>query len=227
MTPLGLTSTVVFPGYMGGIDWGGVSVDPGRRLMIVNSDQVGNYDRLMPRAEANRLGLTAAKPGVVNYRNGDLPQLGTPYAVDVKPFLSPLGAPCQQPPYGMIAAVDLDTHKLVWSHPFGTAAGAGPLGFRSHLPIRMGVPNLGGSTVTAGGVVFIGASQDGMLRAYDEATGRPLWETRLPAGGQATPTVFKEPGGRETVVIAAGGNLALRARMGDELVAYALPAEGR
>ena len=227
MTPLGLTRTIVFPGYLGGIDWGGVSVDPGRRLMIVNSDQVGNYDRLMPRTEADRLGLRADKAGEAIYRNGDLPQMGTPYAVDVKPFLSPLGAPCQQPPYGVIAAVDLDTHKLVWSHPFGTAAGAGPLGLRSHLPIRMGVPNIGGSTVTAGGVVFIGASQDGMLRAYDEATGRPLWETRLPAGGQATPTVFKEPGGRETLVIAAGGNLALHTLMGDELVAYALPAAGR
>src|SRR5690606_21383903 len=111
------------------------------------------------------------------------PQRGTPYAVHLKPFLSPIGVPCTQPPFGTLSAVDLRTGKLAWSRPFGTTAGSGPMGIALRMPLPMGVPNVGGSVTTRGGVTFIGASQDSYFRAFDTRTGRELWRTKLPAGG--------------------------------------------
>lgn len=222
MTPLAMTPTIVYPGYLGGMDWGSVSIDQRRQLLFVNSSRLANLDRLMTRREAAALGLRAAREGVASDAAGALPMEGTPYAVDVAPFLSPLGVPCQQPPFGMLSAIDLRTRKLVWTRPFGTAAGSGPLGLKLGLPLPMGVPNLGGSLITGSGLLFIGASQDEMFRAIDTRNGRELWRARLPAGGQATPMTYKLPGGRQFVVIAAGGYAGLRTRQGDSLIAYAV-----
>ena len=151
-------------------------------------------------------------------------QAGTPYAVSVKPFLSPLVMPCTQPPYGMISAVDLKTRRVLWTHPFGSGVDSGPLTIRSRLPFGMGVPSIGGPVTTRGGLTFIAASQDNFLRAYETATGRELWKGRLPAGGQATPMTYRSAqSGRQFVVIAAGGHGGLLTTPGDYLVAYALP----
>jgi quinoprotein glucose dehydrogenase len=199
-------------------------VDTGRNLMIVNANRVGNYNRLMPRAEADRLGIKPFSASGHNYAGGPVAQWGTPYAVSVAPFLSPLLVPCTQPPYGMIAAVDLTTRRVVWSKPFGSGADSGPLTLHSHLPFSMGVPNIGGAVTTRGGVAFIGASQDDYLRAYDTATGRELWRARLPAGGQATPmTYWSAASGRQFVLIAAGGHGGLLTTPGDYIMAFALP----
>lgn len=222
MTPIAMKETIVYPGYLGGMDWGSVSIDARRQLLVVNSSRLANYNRLMTRQEANTRGLRAAREGVMSDAAGALPMEGTPYAVDVAPFLSPIGVPCQQPPFGMVSAVDLRTRKLVWTHPFGTAAGSGPMGLKLGVPLPMGVPNLGGSLVTASGLMFIGASQDEKLRVIDTRTGRELWRTALPAGGQATPMTYKLPGGRQYVVIAAGGYAGLQTRQGDSLIAYAV-----
>jgi len=222
MTPIAMTKTIVYPGYLGGMDWGSVSIDPRRQLLFVNTSRLANYNRLMTRQEARARGLHAARDGVMSDAAGALPMEGTPYAVDVAPFLSPLGVPCQQPPFGMVSAVDLRTRKLVWSRPFGTTAGSGPMGLKLGGALPMGAPNLGGSLVTASGLMFIGASQDEMLRAIDTRTGREVWRTALPAGGQATPMTYKLPGGRQYVVIAAGGYAGLRTRQGDSLIAYAV-----
>ena len=225
MTPLSTTRpTVTFPGFLGGMNWGGVSVDADAHLMIVNSDRVGNYNRLLTRAEADRLNLHPLSATVHGGVGGMVAQAGTPYAADIRPFLSPLGVPCTQPPFGMISAVDLQTRTLVWSHPFGTGADSGPLHISSHLPFTMGVPNIGGPVTTRGGVFFIGAAQDNYLRAFETATGRELWRGRLPAGGQSTPAVYwSDASRREFVVIAAGGHVGLQTTAGDEIVAYALP----
>jgi len=224
LTPVGMgKKTIIYPGYLGGMDWGSVSVDPARQLLLVNSDRVANIDRIISRATADARGLRPAKSGVVADTAGALPMTGTPYAVEVSPFLSPLGVPCQQPPYGMVSAIDLKTRKLAWTRPFGTAAGAGPLGLRLGLPLPMGVPNLGGSIATASGLMFVGASQDEYFRAIDVRSGRELWKAKLPAGGHATPMTYKLAGGRQYVVIAAGGNMSMHTHMGDALVAYALP----
>src|SRR5690606_30834214 len=120
------------------------------------------------------------------------------------PFLSPLFAPCQAPPYGRLSAVDLASGKLLWSRPIGTARDSGPLGLSLGLPLPMGVPNMGGSVTTRGGLIFIGATQDRYLRAVETKSGRVLWSERLPAGGQATPmTYLSRKSGRQFVAIAA------------------------
>jgi quinoprotein glucose dehydrogenase len=106
----------------------------------------------------------------------------------------------------------------------GTGQDSGPLGIPSELPFLMGVPNMGGTVTTRGGVIFIAATQDRYLRAFDEATGAELWSDRLPAGGQATPmTYLSEKSGRQFVAIAAGGHPMLAVKPGDYLIAYALP----
>ena len=226
LTPVGLQYAVVFPGYLGGFDWGGVTVDPDRHLLIANSSRFANYDRLITRAAADQKGL---KPVGADANNNDLSrgsaQGNTPYAADVAPFESPIGAPCQAPPYGYLSAIDLTTRKIVWTHPIGTAMDTGPFGWASHLPIAMGQPNEGASVVTRGGVLFIAATADRYIRAFDVTTGKQLWQARLPSGGQATPMTYLSPqSGRQFVVIASSGSM-LQAHGGakNALIAYALP----
>lgn len=225
MTPLGIDRpTLTWPGYLGGIDWGGVSVDPTRGLMIVNNNQVANYNRLIPRAQADEMGVKPMTAEHMSDVGGPVPQMGVPYAAHITPFLSPLAIPCQQPPYGMISAVDLATGEFVWSRRFGTSRDSGPLALPTFVPIPMGVPNIGGSLTTASGLVFIGATQEHAFRAYDAETGRLLWKARLPAGGNASPsTYWSAKSGRQFVVIPAGGHGAMLSGSSDEIVAYALP----
>src|SRR3546814_15750347 len=110
----------------------------------------------------------------------------------------------------MVSAVDLKSGKLVWTRRFGTSRDSGPLALPTFLPIPMGVPNIGGSVATASGLMFIGATQEHMLRAYDSRTGPALWKNRLPAGGQATPATYWSPKSkRHLVVNAAGGQGAM------------------
>jgi glucose dehydrogenase len=149
---------------------------------------------------------------------------GTPYVFAQTLFMSPLHVPCQPPPYGTINVLDLRTRKLLWSKALGTAAESGPFGLPSRLPIRMGVPNMGGSVVTAGGLVFIAAAQDRMLRAYDIDTGRELWHAQLPAVAAATPMTYVSPTtGRQYVVIASGGHYGIPGPEGGYVLAFALP----
>jgi quinoprotein glucose dehydrogenase len=225
MTPLSTKHpTLTWPGYLGGIDWGGVSVDPVRGLMIVNNNQVANYNRLIPRAVADRQGIKPMNAEHMSDVGGPVAQMGVPYAARITPFLSPIAIPCQQPPYGRINAVDLKTGKLVWSKLFGTSRDSGPLALPTFVPIPMGVPNIGGSVATASGLTFIGATQEHMFRAYDSTTGRLLWKARLAAGGNASPsTYWSSASGRQFVVIAVGGHGAMLSGSSDELVAYALP----
>mgnify|MGYP000654217793 FL=1 len=206
------------------MNWGSVSVDPVSRIMIVNSSHVSNYNQLLTRAQANAIGLKAIpKPSFENIA-GPVAQEGTPYAASIKAFLSPLLAPCTQPPFGMISAVDLNTRKIIWQKPFGTARDSGPLLLKMSLPMPMGVPNIGGSVITASGLAFIGATQEHMIRAYDIKTGKELWKGRLPAGGNATPMIYwSAKSGRQFVVIAAGGHGGILSGYSDQLVAFALP----
>lgn len=226
LTPPGFTPSISYPGFLGGMNWGGVSIDRDRNLMIVNSNYVGNYVRLIEREEADRLGARPVGMGAPPSPEGQMiqPQLGTPFAVSSLPFLSPLFAPCQAPPWGRISAVDLVSGKLVWSHPLGTARDSGPLGLPSLLPFTIGTPNLGGSVVTRGGVIFIAATQDKYLRAIDTLSGEELWRGRLPQAGQASPiTYMSEQSGRQFVVTASGGHAFLGTHPGDAIYAYALP----
>jgi quinoprotein glucose dehydrogenase len=225
MTPIGDDRpTITWPGALGGNNWGSVAVDPISRIMIVNSSHVINYNQLLPRAVANAMGLKpVAKPSFENVA-GPVAQQGAPYAASISPFLSPLVVPCTQPPYGLISAVDLNTRKLLWQKPFGTARDSGPMLLSTGLPIPMGVPNIGGAVVTASGISFIGATQEHMIRAYDIRTGRELWKGRLPAGGNASPiSYWSAKSGRQFVVIAAGGHGGILSGYSDQLIAFALP----
>lgn len=215
-TPPGETASLVYPGVAGGMNWGGVSVDPAHGVAIVNSMYVAATNQLIPRAEADEMVR----------RGGDAPQAmaGAPYAAQVATFYSPLNAPCNEPPYGRLSAVDLRTGALLWQRPVGTIRDAGPFGIATHLPIPMGLPNLGGTLTTRGGLVFMGAARERRFRAFDIRTGREAWSAALPNGGQANPMTYVSPvSGRQFVVIAAGGHPVLDMPAGDTLVAFALP----
>jgi quinoprotein glucose dehydrogenase len=169
------------------------------------------------------MGLVAGPQGYV----GGKPQAqeGTPFAAETGAFLSPIDVPCVRPPWALISAVDLRTGRKLWERPFGQARDNGPFGIPSMLPITMGVPAIGGSVVTAGGLVFIGASMERSFHAIDLRSGRILWKDRLPAAANATPMTYVSPrSGRQFVVVAAGGHPALRAPFGDYLIAWRLPS---
>ena len=218
--------TVQYPGYNGGNDWGGVSVDPVRGVLVANYNDMPNYVKLVPRAEADKLGIKprfASKQLSVSSHQID-PQWGVPYAVKVNagwrmPFTKLM---CKRPPYGGIRAVDISTGKTIWDEPFGTARRNGPFNIPTMLPFSIGTPNNGGPVTTASGLIFIGAATDDLLHAIDLRTGETVWTAPLPAGGQATPIVY-EQNGREYVVIFAGGHHFMETPMGDSIVAYALP----
>jgi quinoprotein glucose dehydrogenase len=216
-TPPSTQGTLVFPGNLGMFEWGGLAVDTDRQIAIANPISLPFVSRLIPRGPDNPV---EPKPGTKSGGSelGLQTQYGTPFGVMLNPFLSPLGLPCRQPAWGTIAAIDLKTNKIVWRKRIGTTRDSAPV----PLPFRMGMPMLGGPIVTAGGVVFISATADYFLRAFDVNTGKQLWEARLPAGGQATPMNYAA-GGKQYVVIAAGGHGSFGTKLGDHVIAYALP----
>lgn len=221
---------IQYPGYNGGTDWGGIAIDPVRGIIVANYNDMPNYNRLVPRAEAERIGFPAPRSQA---RGGDMgsgghgsqdPQAGTPYAIAVNPgWRLPLtGLLCKRPPYGGIRAIDLRTGRTIWDRPLGTARRNGPWNIPSMLPINIGTPNNGGAVVTAGGLVFIAAATDNLIRAIDIHTGKTVWQDTLPAGGQATPAAY-EVNGKQYIVIMAGGHHFMETPIGDAMIAYALP----
>ncbi|HET7086249.1 MAG TPA: membrane-bound PQQ-dependent dehydrogenase, glucose/quinate/shikimate family [Rhizomicrobium sp.] len=228
-TPLRFGASVRTPGELGGIDWGSVSVDEGRNVLVVNSNLMADWDELISRDQADREHLfTSRDPRAKDaprppYRGAAME--GTPYGLHFDGFLTPLGIPCQRPPYGYLAAVDLKSGKLLWQNPLGNASNSGPFGIALHLPFLLGTPNIGGSLVTRGGVIFIGATQDGYFRAVEEKSGKVLWEVKLPAGGHATPMSYRGRDGRQYVLIAAGGQSSFGTGRDDSLIAYRLKAQ--
>jgi quinoprotein glucose dehydrogenase len=144
---------------------------------------------------------------------------GTPYAVRRELLLSPFGIPCSPPPWGTLTAVNIETGSVRWEIPLGTTRDMAPFPFW----ITIGVPNLGGSIVTQSGLVFIGATTDHYLRAFDIENGAELWRARLPFGGNATPITYRlRKDGKQFVVIAAGGHVFSK-QAGDAIVAFTLP----
>lgn len=212
-TPQSTRGALQYPSNFGVIDWGSVSIDEGGKTMLVNSSHLPMTLTLIPRAVAD--GPNAPIGDHAQYS----PQRGTPYAASPLQMLSPLGIPCSAPPWGKLMAIDLATRTIKWQRPLGTTTDHAPFGIA--VP---GAPNLGGSVATAGGLLFVAATIDNYLRAFDLKTGKELWRGRLPAGGQAAPmTYVSRKTGRQYVVIAAGGHQVLQTRLGDYLIAFALP----
>jgi quinoprotein glucose dehydrogenase len=213
-TPPSLAGSVLYPGTAGGSNWGSVAIDPERRILVANTSNIANTIRLEPRGTGSEL-----REGHGELSRFDM--AGTPYVGVFGVLLSPWGIPCNAPPWGALKALDLASREVLWDVPFGTTGDLAPLG----IALRWGTPNMGGPIVTAGGVVFIGAAMDSRFRAYDLRSGEELWSAGLPAGGQATPMTYRvREGGRQYVVIAAGGHTQMRTRLGDSLVAFALPS---
>jgi quinoprotein glucose dehydrogenase len=211
---------ILLPGTVGGMNWGGLGFDPERRLVISNYSRLPNIVDMHPRADIDD---RAAGSGGTRPDQAIAPQSGTPFGVTRPMWLSLLDVPCLAPPWGYMTATDIDTGELVWAQPLGTGYDTGPLGIPSRLRIVMGTPNLGGPLVTAGGLTFIGAAQDNYLRAFETATGRLLWEARLPAGSQAGPMTY-EHDGRQFIAMTATGHARFETTEGDFLVVYALPS---
>lgn len=217
-TPPTEQGSIHYPQNTGGINWGSVTIDPERRLLITNMMRLASVVQLVPRAEYDAL---PDKQG--HWPLQIQPMHGTPYAMRSFPLLSPFGAPCSPPPWGTLVAVDLTTGKKRWEVPLGTLRDQAPFPIWA-VPAwkKLGAPNLGGSVATASGLVFIAAATDRTLRAFDAETGAELWSHRLPYNGNATPMTFRiGPDGRQLVVIAAGGHVG--SESGDALVAFALP----
>ncbi|HEX7689985.1 MAG TPA: PQQ-binding-like beta-propeller repeat protein, partial [Burkholderiaceae bacterium] len=220
-TPPSTQGSLIYPGNFGVFNWGGIAVDPRTGTAFMMPTYLAFTSTLVPRPDASTL-LVQTPPG--RKPPGALPPLnenfGAPYAAKIGPFLSPLGLPCQAPPWGYVAGADLRTGRIAWRHRNGTVRDLAPI----PLPFRMGVPGIGGPILTGGGVAFLSGTMDDYVRGYDAATGRELWRARLPAGGQATPMTYAAADGRQMLLVVAGGHGSTHTRPGDYVIAYALPA---
>ena len=213
-TPPSVRGSVVNPGFLGGVNWGGVGVDTARHVVVVNTIRVAMVATLIPTPLASAVSREEGTGATT------APALGAPYGSRRELLASPIGLPCSPPPWGTLDAVDIDAGRIIWQVPLGTMSDFAH--FR--VPARWGSPSLGGPLVTSTGLVFIAASMDHYLRAFDIETGRQLWKAALPASAQASPMTYRaRPGGRQYVVIAAGGHHTMHTRLGDYLIAFTLP----
>jgi quinoprotein glucose dehydrogenase len=203
-TPFYSESSVDYPVSVGGMDWGGLAFDPKRNILVVNSNNVLGAHHLAPHKGSD----------------GYSPLIGTPYRQVYDDMMSMFGAPCNAPPWGKLAGIDITTGKKIWEVPLGTTRDEAPWPLWFHL----GVPNQGGAITTASGLTFIAATTDRYFRAFSTETGKELWRVSLPAAGQSMPMTYRlNSNGKQYVVVAAGGHSALHNKQGDYVVAYALP----
>jgi quinoprotein glucose dehydrogenase len=213
-TPPSEQGTIVYPGNFGVFNWGSVAVDPERQIMFGMPVYLAFTVKMIPREDDTTRVVTGEGDPVFNEN------FGAPYAAEMGPFLSPIGIPCQEPAWGTIAGVDLTTGETVYQHVNGTVRDLSPI----PLPFKMGVPGIGGPIVTKGGVAFLSGSLDYFVRAYDLQTGAEIWQDRLPAGGQATPSTYRGADGNQYLVVVAGGHGSTGTRAGDYIIAYRLGA---
>jgi quinoprotein glucose dehydrogenase len=215
-TPPSLEGTLVVPSNVGGAHWGGVAFDPASEIVIVPVNHIAARVQLirLDQIDTNEMNANQSRLGDEYTR-----MHGTPYVMRRNMVTVPNGLPCTPPPWGALIAINLRTGARAWEVPLGDPANLRPeLAGRSTTPL--GLPNLGGPIVTAGGIAFIGATFDHFLRAFDVVTGQELWRGALPAGARATPMTY-QVGGRQFVVIAVGGGDEWGT--GDSVVAFALP----
>jgi quinoprotein glucose dehydrogenase len=209
-TPPSLEGTLVFPSNVGGVNWGSSAYDPQRHLLFADTNRLIILAKLIPRDKFQDARANATDSDRLH---GEFArQTGAPFGMYRTPLLAASGLPCNPPPWGTLAAVDLFTGKVVWNVPLG-----------SFIPGKnTGTITLGGPMATAGGLVFTAATMDNDLRAFDSDSGQELWKYELPAGGQATPMTYTLKG-KQYLIIAAGGHGKLNTKPGDYLLAFTLP----
>jgi quinoprotein glucose dehydrogenase len=224
-TPPSREGSIIVPSTAGGVNWGGVAIDPVSKVLVVNVLRMAHFAQLIPLGE-----VSADTGGTIEENMMGAPAVlrGTPYALKQMALLAPPATLCTAPPYAELVAVDLERGEILWRTTLGTwdhslpppMAGAP---FSLPLPLKWGTPTFAGPMITAGGLVFIGATGDDRFRAFDLGSGRELWSSGLPTSAFALPMSY-QAGGRQFVVIAAGGHAFIYPRPGDLVRAYALPA---
>lgn len=212
-TPPSLRGTVAMPSNIGGAHWGGVAWDAEHEVAILPVNHIAAFVQLLPTG-------TTALDSLRQYASRMQYQVnrlrGLPFYQIRGLLRAPDGTPCSPPPYGSLIAVDVRNRRVLWQRPLGFAPMFGS------TADSLGSPNLGGPVATAGDVVFIGATLDKRVRAFDSRTGRELWSADVPAGAKSTPMTYVGSDGRQYVVWAAGGDGGSFGRS-DAVVAFALP----
>ncbi len=212
-TPPSTNGSLVYPGNFGTFNWGGIAVDPENGVMFGMPTYLAFTSKLIPKETLGDVETNKGEQGVNANEGAD-------YAVEMGPFLSPLGVPCQQPPWGTIAGADLATGEIAYQRKNGTVQDLSPI----PLKLELGVPGIGGPIITKGGVAFLSAATENNFRAYDLKNGDVLWNVRIPAGGQATPMTYLNSKGEQMVVLVAGGHGSVGTTIGDYVLAYKLPS---
>ena len=202
---------LAYPDSAGGVQWGGVAFDPVSQVAVVNTSHIVQKIKLWDRASYDK------QPKDSGNENGFYPQIGAPYGMSLLNAQNWAGMPCWAPPFGEIVAIDMHTGDVKWRRPMGAVQQYG-----WYMPESMGSPTIGGPAITAGGVVFIGASMDAKVRAYSLDDGKELWSDNVMAPAVANPAVY-EYKGRQYVAFVAGGNSIMKDQVGDQVVVYALP----
>jgi len=215
-TPPSVQGTATVPWNGGGANWGGPAFDPARNLMVINTNRIAEILRLIPIEEIQK--QTQGERSFDIYASTTME--GTPYAIKKTMLLSPLGAPCNKPPWGGLTAVDISNGTIKWDVALGSIEEQLPL----RIPWELGMPGMGGPIITAGGLIFIAATFDQNFRAFDIDTGEELWRFKLPAGSQTTPITYSV-NGRQYVVLTSGGHGQLKNKRGDYVLAFALPEQ--
>ncbi len=210
-TPPSTNGSLIYPGNFGTFNWGGIAVDPENGVMFGMPTYLAFVSRLIPKEDVDETETNKGEQGVNANKGAD-------YAVEMGPFLSPLGVPCQQPPWGTIAGADLSTGEIAYQRKNGTVQDLSPL----PLKFELGIPGIGGPIITKGGLAFLAAATEDNFRAYDLKNGDVLWNVRIPAGGQATPMTYLNSKGEQMVVLVAGGHGSVGTTIGDYVVAYKL-----
>ncbi|MBY0373304.1 MAG: hypothetical protein K2Q23_04875, partial [Bryobacteraceae bacterium] len=193
-TPPSQQGTLLFPGNVGGANWGSASYDRERKLLFVAANRIATAVRLIPRDQFNQA-ATGERWGQ-EYAT----QSGTPFGMARKTFMGPDGRPCNIEPWGALAAIEVETGKLLWETPM--------------------LPSLGGPLYTSGLVFFGGTIFETKLRAYSADTGAKVWESDLPFSGHSTPAAYTWQGRRYVVICAGGHGKVDGSKLGASVLAF-------